>query len=208
MSTIQSMKEESATRGVVTIVLVGLALGVAFNWLGQGSRAGWGLSWIGKDRVAEMPSLTDLGSGTPTPEPSSGYNEITDPMAVGAGTEAAQIPDLDRPIQSELAGVKRLFDAGAIVFVDAREPDEYAEGHIPGAISMPYDEVSGEPERLENLQAEGKAIAVYCGGGACELSLNLAWDLIYAGQKKVLVYMGGFPEWVAAGYPVERGPAT
>lgn len=189
-------------------MLVGLALGFAFNWLGQGSRAGWGLSWIGKDRVAEMPSLTDLGSGTPTPEPSSGYNEITDPMAVGAGTEAAQIPDLDRPIQSELAGVKRLFDAGAVVFVDAREPDEYAEGHIPGAISMPYDEVSGEPERLENLQAEGKAIAVYCGGGACELSLNLAWDLIYAGQKKVLVYMGGFPEWVAAGYPVERGPAT
>ena len=64
-----------------------------------------------------------------------------------------QIPDLDRPIQVQLADVKQLFDAGAVVLIDAREPEEYGEGHIPGALSMPYDEVSSEPERLESLDA-------------------------------------------------------
>ena len=189
-------KEDGTARGVLAIVLVGIALGVGFNWLGLGSRAEWGLPWIGVDKVASLPVLEAA--------PSSGYGEITDPMAVGGGSDLPQIPDLERPIQIQLAAVKQLFDAGALLLIDAREPEEYAAGHIPGALSMPYDEVSSEPERLESLAAGGKAIAVYCGGGACELSLNLAWDLISAGQKKVVVYMGGYPEWVAAGYPVEQ----
>ena len=188
--------EDGTARGVLAIVLVGIALGVGFNWLGLGSRAEWGLPWIGVDKVASLPVLEAA--------PSSGYGEMTDPMAVGGASDLPQIPDLERPIHIQLAAVKQLFDAGALLLIDAREPEEYAAGHIPGALSMPYDEVSSEPERLESLAAGGKAIAVYCGGGACELSLNLAWDLISAGQKKVVVYMGGYPEWVAAGYPVEQ----
>ncbi len=189
---------EGTVREVVTIVLVGIALGVGFNGLGLGSEASWGLPWIGEDRVASMPVLENL-------DPPAGYNDLTDPMAVGGGGDLPQIPDLDRPIQIQLAAVKQLFDAGGVVLIDAREPEEYDEGHIPGALSMPYDEVSSEPERLEQLDAGGKAIAVYCGGGACELSLTLAWDLISAGQTKVVVFMGGYPEWAAAGYPVEPG---
>jgi len=198
-------KADGTARGALTIVLVGTVLGVGFNWLGLDSRADWGLSWIGVDRVASMPLLEDLAGDEQGPEPFSGYTEITDPMAVGGGGDLPQIPDLPRPIQMQLAAVKQLFDAGAVLLIDAREPEEYTQGHIPGALSMPYDEVSSEPERLEKLAAGGKAIAVYCGGGACELSLNLAWDLISAGQKKVVVYMGGYPEWVAAGYPIDQG---
>ena len=187
------------------MVLVGIALGVGFNWLGLRSRTEWGLPWIGVDKVAALTALEDLAGDGQSPEPSSGYGELTDPMAIGGGSDLPQIPDLERPIQIQLGAVKQLFDAGALLLIDAREREEYAEGHIPGSLSMPYDEVSSEPERLENLDAGGKAIAVYCGGGACELSLTLAWDLIAAGQKKVVVYMGGYPEWTAAGYPVEQG---
>ena len=127
---------------------------------------------------------------------------------VAAGSsDLPEIPDLDRPIQIGLDAVKRLVDADAAVIVDAREADEFAAGHLPGALSMPYDEVSAEPERMENLDAGGRPIVVYCGGGACELSLNMAWDLISAGQKRVVVFMGGFPEWAEAGYAVETGPS-
>ncbi len=176
------MTSEDA-RGVLTIVLVGIALGVGFNGLGLGSAASWGLPWIGVDEVASMPQLGDLAGDDENRQPASGYTDITDPMAFGGGGDLPQIPDLDRPIQIQLADVKQLFDAGAVLLIDAREGEEYGEGHIPGALSMPYDEVSSEPERLEQLDAGGKAIAVYCGGGACELSLTLAWDLISAGQK-------------------------
>ena len=39
-------KEDGTARGVLAIVLVGIALGIGFNWLGLGSRAEWGLPWI------------------------------------------------------------------------------------------------------------------------------------------------------------------
>ena len=49
--------EDGTARGVLAIVLVGIALGVGFNWLGLGSRAEWGLPWIGVDKVASLPVL-------------------------------------------------------------------------------------------------------------------------------------------------------
>jgi rhodanese-related sulfurtransferase len=60
---------------------------------------------------------------------------------------------------------------------------------------------------MKALPAQGRPIICYCEGGACEASLDLAKTLIDAGYKRVLVYMGGFPEWSAAGQPVEKGSA-
>src|SRR5262249_34311479 len=116
-----------------------------------------------------------------------------------------EIPALDRPVKIDLDAAKRLVDAGAAVFTDARDAEEYAAGHIPGARSLPYDQGAADPARLESLDTGGKPIAGYCGGGSCELSLNLAYDLVAAGQSRVAVFMGGFTEWSAAGYPVSRG---
>jgi rhodanese-related sulfurtransferase len=99
--------------------------------------------------------------------------------------------------------VKKFFEARAAFLIDAREPDEYAAGHIPGAISLPYDQSVTDPAKLESLDTGGKPIIIYCGGGTCEISMNLAFALIEAGHKKVLVYEGGFPEWAEAGLPVE-----
>jgi rhodanese-related sulfurtransferase len=156
-----------------------------------------------------LPTL-DPVQGDGKANPGSYTTNVSDPMAIGTEAPVAghvpDVPDLDRPIQVELRAVKQFFDQDAAVFVDAREPEEYAEGHIRGAILMPYDEVSAAPERIENLDTGGRPIIAYCGGGTCEVSINLAWDLIYGGHSKVLVYMGGYPEWAAAGYPVGRGP--
>ena len=44
-----------------------------------------------------------------------------------------------------------------------------------------------------------------CGGGTCELSIKLAEELFFAGHDRVAVYMGGFPEWVEAGYATTSG---
>ena len=101
--------------------------------------------------------------------------------------------------------MKAFFDAKAATIVDARDPAEYAEGHVPGALNMPYDQVVTDPERLEKFDSGGKPIIVYCGGGTCELSMNLGFALVNAGKKKVLVYMGGWPEWSTSGYPVAKG---
>ncbi len=179
---------EKVPQSIVAMVVAGIALGLGFNALGLKHKPGWGIDWIGKDRAAEMPSLV----------------VSDDPMALSgdAGSGVPTIPDLDRPIEAALEQVRRLHAAGAALFVDAREPEEYAQGHIAGAVHLPYDLAAGEPELIENLDSGGRPIVVYCGGGACELSMNLAYEMIYAGHTKVLVYMGGYPEWVEAGYPV------
>ncbi|MGE5178387.1 MAG: rhodanese-like domain-containing protein [Bacteroidota bacterium] len=100
---------------------------------------------------------------------------------------------------------KRLFDAKAALFLDARDPSEYEEGHIPTAIRLTRDEALQYPDRVKALGETSRPIVTYCNGGACEASLELARVLVDAGYRRVLVYTGGFPEWTAAGHSVARG---
>jgi rhodanese-related sulfurtransferase len=115
------------------------------------------------------------------------------------------IPESDRPVRISLATAKSLFDAGAALFMDARDPPDYEAGHIPGALRMTRDEALGDPDRVKALPVRGRPIVAYCSGGVCEASLELAQALVDAGYRKVLVYGGGFPDWEAAGYPVAQG---
>jgi rhodanese-related sulfurtransferase len=178
-----------AARGIAVILCTGIALGLGYNALGRAGNPARGLGWIAEEK--KLDSLAEA-SHAPAAAPSPGLPEI---------------PDLDRPLQVDLGATRRFFDAKAALFVDAREADEYAEGHIPGALSLPFDTSVTDPVALEALDPAGKALIVYCGGGTCELSMNLAFALVQAGHKKVLVYMGGYPEWQGAGLPVEKGSA-
>jgi len=157
-----------------------------------------------------VPHESHAGQGSPQSETPSApaappANPATPPSGEGVVTAVPQVPDLDRPVQVELSTVKKFFDAGAALFLDARDPAEYEAGHIPGALRMTRDDALAEPESVRKLPAGGKPIIAYCEGGTCEASLDLARVLVEAGYRKVLVYGGGFPEWAAAGHPVERG---
>lgn len=176
-----------AARGIVIILCTGIALGVTYNALGRAGHPPRGLGWIAEEKKLD----TLDAAGHPAP----------------GAADLPEIPDLGRPLQVDLAATRKFFDARAALFVDAREAVEYADGHIPGAVSLPFDESVTDPVALEALDSAGKPLVVYCGGGACELSMNLAFALVQAGHKKVLVYMGGFPEWQGSGLPVEKGSA-
>lgn len=115
------------------------------------------------------------------------------------------IPDVGHPLRVELATVSLLVSADGALVVDAREREEFADGHIPGAINVPYDDAMRDPELVKQLDARGRPIIVYCSGGTCESSRYLAELMMRDFQlKRVLVYEGGFPEWAAAGKPVSK----
>jgi rhodanese-related sulfurtransferase len=195
-------------RSVATIVLVGVTLGVGYNKLGLVAPNDWGIAWIGQDRVAAMPDLEALATTAPA-QPSSAApargSAPVDPQAAEAGDDpTAEIPDIGQPIQVQLAAFKRLYDTGRIVVIDAREPDEFRSGHIAGALNVPYESVLADPAQLLALETYGRPIVTYCGGGTCEVSLSLAEELIFAGHRRVLVYMGGYPEWSEAGFAVAK----
>lgn len=88
--------------------------------------------------------------------------------------------------------------AGAVVVLDVRPADEYRSGHIPGALSIPVDQLES---RLSELP-EGKDIVAYCRGPYCVMALQ-AVETLRARGCNARRLVDGFPEWRAAGLPVE-----
>lgn len=142
------------------------------------------------------------------PATSPAGTPATSPPAAAASPPAdvPAIPETREPIETGLAIVRRLYAANAAVFVDARTAGEYAEGHIAGALHLSFDDVFRDPALAKSLGDRGLPIVTYCGGGDCDLSRNLAFSLIDAGHKRVLVFLDGLPAWEQAGLPVRKGP--
>ncbi|WP_428559260.1 MAG: rhodanese-like domain-containing protein [Solidesulfovibrio sp. DCME] len=94
-----------------------------------------------------------------------------------------------------------------VVFVDARTPEEFAMGHVPGAKSLPQEAMYGELDAAAKslgLSTEDR-LMVYCGGVLCDKSKELAEALRTAGYPYVTVVTDGFDGWVAAGGSTEGG---
>jgi rhodanese-related sulfurtransferase len=85
-----------------------------------------------------------------------------------------------------------LFLKGDAIFIDTREEEEYDEGHIAGAINLPFDFWDDYWEYVEpELDPEAEIIA-YCGGFDCELSLFAARELKNLGYEKSYTFFGGW----------------
>ncbi len=90
------------------------------------------------------------------------------------------------------------------VIIDSRLPEYYQEGHIAGAINIPFEEIDGYVTKLTEIPQD-TMVVVYCDGGDCEISFDLAMFMIDIGYLGVYVYEGGWEEWSAAALPVTLG---
>jgi rhodanese-related sulfurtransferase len=88
---------------------------------------------------------------------------------------------------------------GLVTVLDVRPPEEYAAGHLPGAINVPIDQLES---RLGKLSRKREIVA-YCRGPYCLLSFEAVAKLRKRGLRARRLE-NGFPEWRAAGLPVER----
>jgi rhodanese-related sulfurtransferase len=141
-----------------------------------------------------------------------------------AGTLPASAPEnsetaeIDQRIKSkglqpiDRAQTERLFhdpryQQGLVVFIDARDEDLYAQGHIPGA--YPLDRYHPEKDLATDLAPCQNAdrVVVYCTGGDCEDAEYTALLLRDAGvsNQNLFVYGGGFDDWSASHLPLEQG---
>jgi rhodanese-related sulfurtransferase len=93
--------------------------------------------------------------------------------------------------------LKRL-RAGAVILVDVRPAEEFRAGHIAGAVSIPLDGLDKALRRLPR----GKEIVAYCRGPYCVLA-DRAVEILRATGRRARRFDDGFPEWRAAGLPVE-----
>ena len=87
------------------------------------------------------------------------------------------------------------------VFVDAREPEYYQEGHIKGAWNIPF--FLELVFKLDSLQGKDAPMVIYCSGEECGSSEDLAYELQAEGFSNLLVFKGGWTAWNTSGYPIE-----
>lgn len=88
---------------------------------------------------------------------------------------------------------------GVVTVLDVRPPEEYAAGHIRGAINLPLAELA---KRLDEIPRD-KEIVAYCRGPYCLLAFDAVAQLRKSGRKARRLE-DGFPEWKSAGLPVDR----
>tara|TARA_B100000945_G_C20132939_1_gene480314 strand:+ start:149 stop:652 length:504 start_codon:yes stop_codon:yes gene_type:complete len=90
-----------------------------------------------------------------------------------------------------------------IQFIDARDAADFLKNHIQDAINIPWYDVESYEWIINDLDP-AKAYVIYCSGGECSLSMDLAYymmeDLDF---DKVLIYEDGMPDWIEKGHPVE-----
>lgn len=87
---------------------------------------------------------------------------------------------------------------GLVTVLDVRPAREFAAGHLPGAINVPVEDLSNRLSRFP----KGREVVAYCRGPYCLLSVD-AVTMLRAKGFKARRLEDGFPEWKAAGLPVE-----
>lgn len=123
------------------------------------------------------------------------------------GNTHQETKEATEPVKIKYDFAKQLFDRKA-VFVDGRPANEFAEGHITGAINIPYEIIREKtPEEKKEMTKDinqNAVIVTYCSGSHCDISIDVAYELFDLGYKNLNIYLGGLEEWVEKGYPTEK----
>jgi rhodanese-related sulfurtransferase len=93
---------------------------------------------------------------------------------------------------------QRLGEADLVV-LDVRTAEEFAAGHVPGAINVPHDQLQGRLAELAG--ARDKDVVLYCRSG--RRAQVAAGVLAQAGFTRVSHLEGDYPAWSGAGLPTE-----
>jgi rhodanese-related sulfurtransferase len=108
-----------------------------------------------------------------------------------------------RRIHGEAVPMEELLERARskqVVVLDTRPAREYAAGHIPGALSVPVEQLQ---RRLEGLTKRREYVA-YCRGPYC-IYADRAVEILRANGRRARRLAQGFPEWRSAGFPVSQG---
>lgn len=115
-------------------------------------------------------------------------------------------PDVAKRADISLAEFERLVAAEAAVVIDARDPDEYVEGHIPGARNFHVEAVEADVTLVTSRIDISADIVLYCAGSKCEDSVRL-YDILteLLEYPSVRLFQGGIEAWEAAKLPMNKG---
>ncbi len=136
-------------------------------------------------------------------------------VAFGALTQASDVKTSDDLVAEAKATITEIsvpaasaLDQDDAIVIDVREPAEFADGHVPGAINIPRGLLEfriGRIEPFEDLSAaeqRAQPIVLYCrSGGRSALAAATLGEMGFADVKSI---QGGYKAWQAAALPTEQ----
>ena len=112
------------------------------------------------------------------------------------------IEPFNEPKAIKLDVAYKLFKDG-IKFIDSRSVEEFSEGHIKGAINIPFYGSENHIEVINRLN-KNEIVVTYCSSEDCDISILSGDELFEMGFKRVYVYVGGYDEWTRNNYPISK----
>ena len=130
--------------------------------------------------------------------------------SVASATDRPAPERLEGGIVISADGAKAIHDVGEALFIDVRNPINYGRGHIPSAVSMPFDgsreDAAEEKEFLDQLpEKKNTLIVIYSHGPTGIKSYRAALNAIEAGYRQIHWMREGLKAWEEKGYPVKYG---
>ena len=103
----------------------------------------------------------------------------------------------------DIQKVKELVESGLYIVIDARAPDKFDAGHIPGAVNLPNTERDEKIADVDYLLSPEQPTLVYCTGIHCDESHLLSTWLKDIGFTNLYLFPGGYEAWEEAKLPIE-----
>ncbi len=197
------------------LILLSVVIAFTYNFVSPK-----GLSLIRKETPKETISDSALFS-TPSPaqenktEISSDSSKKQSPVQTDTVKKIAVQKEkpgkVQKEEQSSTVGYKiitfeqfsRIVKEKHALILDAREPEEYKEGRVPGAINIPYLSVDNYFEKLA-MYPRDTLIAIYCNNLMCPLGKGLAEFMMQLEFKRLFLYEGGYDYWEREDMPIEK----
>jgi rhodanese-related sulfurtransferase len=126
------------------------------------------------------------------------------PLMPGSTSQSPTNPASEnvRSISIEQAILK--YREGKALFADARSPEDYAAGHIKGALNLPEQQEDQWLNAIVTDEEPDRLIITYCDGQHCPLAQRLAQELHQAGFDNVYYLPDGWKKWQEYKMPTEK----
>lgn len=129
-----------------------------------------------------------------------GDGYLSDPETLTTLRDAHLAKFLPRLTAEQISNLHKSKD---VILVDARWKNDYAKGHIPGAVSLePNSAIETCRDRLKNVRYD-QQIIIYCALDGCSYSGRIADQLSKGGYRNLALFPGGWAEWTR--YEAESG---
>ena len=141
-----------------------------------------------------------------------GIDILSNPWSKNAGVESIYQAENGNQLANEnpiiFVGFDRtcrFIDNKEGIILDARSPEDYAEGHIPGAHLLFFYNMNEYYQKHKDLLKSASSLLIYCGNIECDDSEFLANELFNLGYVPILVYKGGLEDWKSRKGCIEKG---